>query len=122
MPATKSVARSTWCRISRRAVSAGSEGIDRLGGGRRADIGLEAVATDDVDGAIEEAGDVVLQLRVVEDGDARLGLDLDRDVDVAFGPSVAASERAEKGRPAHAAGAQVAFMPAQDRDGVLRLR
>src|SRR2546423_5478591 len=110
-----------WCRISRRAVSVGSEGIDSVGDRRRTNIGLEAVARYDIDRAVEQARDEFLQACNVEHSDTGLRLDLDHDIDVAPWSIVAPRHGAEQRRPAHAARAQVTLVPAQDRQGVLGL-
>src|ERR1700686_4830309 len=95
--------------MSRRAVSTGLEGIGRISGRGGADIGFEAVAVYHVDGAVKQARDVILQACIVEHGDMRLRIDFDHDVDIAVRSTVAARDRAERGRPAHAARAEIGF-------------
>src|ERR1700676_185615 len=95
--------------MSRRAVSTGLEGIDRISGRGGADIGFEAVAVYHVDGAVKQARDVILQGCIGEHGDMRLRIYFDHDVDIAVRSAVATRDRAEHGRPAHAARAEIGF-------------
>src|SRR5829696_2188101 len=103
-----------WCRISRRAASAGLKGINGVGRCSGTDIGLERVPAHDVGGTVKEASDVFFQAGIIEDGNARVGVDLEHDVNVAVGPVVAACARAKQRRPAYSARAQIAFITAQD--------
>src|SRR6266849_5239500 len=95
--------------MSRRAVPTGLEGIDRVSGRGWTDIRLEAVAVHHVDGTIKQARDVILEASIVEHGEMRLRIDFDHDVDIAVRTAVAARDRAEHSRPAHAARAEISF-------------
>src|SRR5882672_3470942 len=66
----KWVASSIWCRIWRRAVSHGLEGIDRVCRCRGADIRFEAVAAHDIHRAVEQTFNIFLQARIIIDRDA----------------------------------------------------
>src|SRR6266404_919194 len=103
--------------MSRSAVSAGLEGIDRVSRRGGTDIGFETVAVHHVDGTIKQARDVILQARIVENGEMRLRIDLDHDVDIAVRTAVAPRHRAEHSRPAHAARAKTRFGSAQGLKG-----
>jgi hypothetical protein len=76
-PVAKSTARSIWCKISRSAVSTVLEGIDGVCGRSRTDVGFEAVTVHDIDGTIEQAGDVLLEACIVVYGKRRFRIDLD---------------------------------------------
>src|SRR6266403_2970554 len=95
--------------MSRRAVSIGLEGIDRVTGRGGTDIGLKAVAVHHVDGSVKQAPDVILEASIVEHGKMRVRIDFDHDVDVAVRTAVAARHRAEHSRPAHAARTEITF-------------
>src|ERR1700687_5354513 len=95
--------------MSRRAVTTGLEGIDRVSGRGGTDIGLEAVAVHHVDGTIKQAPGVILEGRIVENGEMRPRIDFAHDVDIAARTAVAARHRAENSRPAHATRAEIRF-------------
>src|SRR5258705_12569977 len=95
--------------MSRRAVSIGLEGIDRVSGRGGTDIGLKAVAVHHVDGTVKQAPDVVLEANIVEHGEMRVRVDFDQDVDIAVGTAVATRYRAEHSRSAYAARAEIGF-------------
>src|SRR5580704_7297573 len=82
--------------MSRNAASAVSERIDRVDGSRRPNIGLKVGPADDVYRLVKEPGDVILQPRVIENGDVRRGVEVDHDVDIAARAIVAARPRAEQ--------------------------
>src|SRR5258708_2566637 len=103
--------------MSRRAVSAGLEGIDRINSRGRADIGFEAVAIHYVDGTIKQTRDVILEAGIVEHGQMRLRINLDHDVDVAAGTAVAARHRTEHSRTPHAARTEIGFGSTQGLEG-----
>jgi hypothetical protein len=75
-------------------------------------MGLESVAAYHVDGAIEQAGNIFFQTDVIEHGHARLGINLDHDIEVAVGPVLAAYDRAEHGGMTDAARPQGALVAA----------
>src|SRR5437588_11413661 len=112
MSAAKRVARSTWCRISSSAATVGLKGIDGVRRHGRPDMRLQSVAAYHVDGAIEQAGNIFFQTDVVEHSHARLGINLDHDIEVAIGPVLAASNRAEHGGMTDAARPQGALVVA----------
>src|SRR5882724_1136872 len=95
--------------MSRRAVTTGLEGIDRVSGRGGTDMGFETVAVHHVDGTIKQARDVILEASIVEHGEMRLRIDFDHDVDIAVRTAVAARHRAEHSRPPHAARAEISF-------------
>src|SRR5258705_5074292 len=95
--------------MSRRAVSIGLEGIDRVSGRGGTDIGLKAVAVHHVDGTVKQAPDVVLEANMVEHGEMRVRVDFDQDVDIAVGTAVATRYRAEHSRSAYTARAEIGF-------------
>src|ERR1700761_8089955 len=82
--------------MSRSAESGDLEGIDRVSGCGRPNIRLQAVAAHHIDRAIKQTGDVLLQARIIENGDVSGGIDLDHDVGVAVGAVIAAYTRTEK--------------------------
>src|SRR5437763_388244 len=95
-----------WCRMSRIAVSWRLEGIDGIGGRRRADVRLKPRAINHIDRMVKESRNDLLQSDVLEPRDAGFGLDIDHDVEIAVRPIIAARDRAEDGRMDDAAGAQ----------------
>src|SRR5229473_3173643 len=95
--------------MSRRAVSIGLEGIDRVSGRGGTDIGFKAVAVHHVDGTVKQAPDVILEASIVKHREMRVRIDFDQDVDIAVRTAVAARYRAEHSRPAHAARAEIGF-------------
>ena len=74
-----------------------SECINGIRSGRGANIGFEAFTIYNIDGFIEEPGDVVLEIHVIENRDAGVRINLDHNIDVATEPVVAASHRANQG-------------------------
>jgi len=58
-------------------------------------MGLEGGAIDDVNRALKQAGNVIPQSHVIENGDVRLGINVDDDVEVAVGTVLAARDRPE---------------------------
>src|SRR5579863_2765118 len=104
--------------MSRSAVSAALERIDGIVSGGGADVRLEAVAVHDIDGAVEQARNVILEPRIVEHGQMGVGIDLDHDIDVAVRTRLAPRNRAENGRAADATGAQIRFGSAKGLDGL----
>src|SRR3954453_1061 len=96
--------------MSRSAASAGSERINRVGRDGGFDVRLEPVAAHDIDGAIEQRGDVILERDILVDADPGGGIDFDHDIDVAVGPVIAAGTRAEQGGVADAARPQSGFV------------
>src|SRR5216684_3718193 len=92
--------------MSRSAAVAALESIDGVGRGGGADVRLETVTVYNVNGAVEQTGNVVFQTGVVENGDVRRRIKFKHDVDVAVGPVVAPRPRAEQGRVTDATGAQ----------------
>src|SRR6266852_467077 len=78
--------------MSRSAAVAALESIDGVGRGGGADVRLETVTVYNVNGAVEQTGNVVFQSGVVENGDVRRRIKFkhDVDVDVAVWPVVAA--------------------------------
>src|SRR6266404_7815350 len=95
--------------MSRRAVSIGLEGIDRVTGRGGTDIGLKAVAVHHVDGTVKPAPDVILEASIIEHREMRVRIDFDQNVDIAVRTAVAARYRAEHSRPADAARAEIGF-------------
>src|SRR6516162_9526537 len=83
--------------MSRSAQVAMSESIDRVCGRGWPDIGLEAVAADDIDGAVEKFRDVILERNVFKDADPGSRIDLNHNIDVAVRPVVATRSRAKQG-------------------------
>src|SRR5271169_245801 len=96
--------------MSLRVRVAGSESIDGIGRRGRPDVGLEALATNDIDRAVEEFCNVILERDVFIDADAGGGIDLDHDIDVTVGAVVAPRARAEQSRVTDAARAQGGFI------------
>src|SRR6266851_2153173 len=92
--------------MSRSAAVAALESIDGVGRGGGADVRLETVTVYNVNGAVEQTGNVVFQSGVVENGDVRRRIKFKHDIDVAVGPVVAARTRAKQGRVTDATGAQ----------------
>src|ERR1700704_2242174 len=84
--------------MSRRTPSVRSEGIDSVGHSGWTDVRLETVAIDDVDRLIEKAGDVFLEVDILEHGDTRGRIDFDHDVDVAIRLMAVPRHRAKQGR------------------------
>src|SRR5271163_1900904 len=119
-PAAKLAAKLIWYRISRNAVSAALEGIDRVSRRRGVDVGFKTVAVHDIDRAVEQAGDVLLETRIVVHGKMRFGVDLNQYIDIALGAVIAACNRAKYRRPAHTARAQILLGPAQGFKGGAR--
>src|SRR5690242_7108168 len=106
-----------WCRISRRTPSARSEGIDGISQGGRTDVGLQALAIDDINGLFEKTGDVFLQFDVVEHRDPRGRIDFDHDIEVAVRPMIASCDRTKQGSMPYAALTQGAFGTTQGFEG-----
>src|SRR4029077_406229 len=104
--------------MSRSAVSACLEGIDRVGQ-RGANERLEIFLAHDVDRAVEQARDILFYRDIFEYADICFGLDFDHDVDIAAGTIIAARHRSEQRGATHAAHAQAAFVLSQDRKGVV---
>src|SRR6185312_1455469 len=102
--------------MSRRATAAGSERIDRVSRGRRSNVGLEPIAVHDVDGTVEQSGDIVPDRDIFVDAHTRRWVYLDHDVGVAVGSLVAPRPRAEQGRVRDAAGAQRCLVLPQPAD------
>src|SRR5271163_162611 len=96
--------------MSRSGVRAESEGIDGIGRRGGTDIGFQAVAAYDVNGAVEQAGNVLLQAHIVVNRDAGVGINLNHDVGVAVGAVVAARARTEQRGMRHTARAQSALV------------
>src|SRR6266404_7095938 len=96
--------------MSRRAAAAALESIDGVDFGARANIRLEPFTADDIDWAVKQSSDVVLQSGVVEDGDASRRVKFNHDVDVAVGPIVAARTRTKQCRMTHTARTQGCFV------------
>src|SRR5882672_803194 len=92
--------------MSRSAAIAALESINRVGRGGGADVRLKTITVHNIDRTVEQAGYVVFQPGVVENGDVRRRIKFNHDVDVAVGPVVAARTRAEQGRVTDATGAQ----------------
>src|ERR1044071_1362113 len=107
--------------MSRSAASAGSERINRVGRDGRFDVRLEPVAAHDIDGTIEQRGDVTLERDILVDADPGRRIDFDHDVDVAVGPFVAAGTRAEQGGMGDAVRAQGGLVLPQPVDDVLTI-
>jgi hypothetical protein len=82
-------------------------------------VGLERLAIDHIDWAIEQAGDVLRETDVIENRDVRCRVDIDHDVEVAVRPALAARHGTEDGRMRHAARTQGAFMATQCCKGVV---
>src|SRR5258707_11737526 len=120
-PCTNRSARSMWRSISRRTPWSASEGIERIPHCRRAQMGLEGGAIDDVNRALKQADNVIPQSHVIENGDVRLGINVDDDVEVAVGTVLAARDRPEDSGVANAARTQVAFMAGEGSDGIPRV-
>src|ERR1700759_5329525 len=96
--------------MSRRAALAASEGINGVGRRSRANVGLQPVAVDNINRAVEQTGDVVFYPGVVEDGYLGRWIKFNHDVDVAVGPVVAPRTRTEQRRMTDAPRAQSRFV------------
>src|SRR4051812_46269859 len=105
--------------MSRSAASARSERINRVGRDGGFDVRLEPLAAQDIDGTIEQRRDVILERNILVDADPGRGIDFDHDVDIAVGPVVAASLRAEQGGMADAARPQGGLVLPQPVDDFL---
>jgi len=79
-----------------------SEGIDGVARRRRAQVRLQRVAVDHVHRAIEQVGNVLLEVHILVDRAFGARLELHQDVYVAARPVVAARHRSEHGRTADA--------------------
>ena len=73
------------------------EGKNGLAFRRGADMGFQGLPVDDVNGAVEQAGDGPLQAHIVVDRQRRFGINVDQDVGIAVGAIVAARSRTEQG-------------------------
>ena len=82
--------------MSRRAISAGLERINRVGGGERENMCLQAIAVYDVDGTVEKSTDVTLEPGIVEGRHVGSRVDLDKYIDIAGGPFIATGDGSEK--------------------------
>jgi len=80
---------------------------------------LQALAIDDIHRLLEEAGDIILEADIVEDGYVRLGVEFHQNIDVAVGPSLAARNRAEQSRMPYASRTQGRRMVAKLRKDFL---
>src|SRR6266849_2614637 len=96
--------------MSRRGVWTALEGIDGIGRCGGTHIRFEAVAAHDIDGPIEQAGDILLQANIVVDRDVGFGINLDHDVGVAVRAIVTPRTRAEQGSMGYTARAQSTLM------------
>src|SRR5271165_3830367 len=96
--------------MSRSAPLAASEGINGIGRGSGANVRLKPGAVDNIDRAVEQAGDVLFRSGVIEDGDVCGRIKFDHDVDVAVGPVVAARTGAEQRCVTDATRAQSRFV------------
>src|SRR3954454_3456157 len=105
--------------MSRSAASAGSERINRVDRDGGFDVRLEPLAAYDIDGTIEQRRDIILERDILIDADRGRRIDFDHDVDVAVGPVVAASTRAEQGGMADATRAQGGLVLPQPVDDFL---
>ena len=79
-------------------------------------MGFQRVTIYDVDGAVEEIGNVFLEIDLVEHGHPDIRIDLDHDVDVAIRTAFAARQRTEQGGVHHPALAQGALGSPQGLD------
>src|SRR6266508_2501733 len=98
--------------MSRRAVTLGLKGINRICRRGRTNVRLQPVASDDVNRAIEQAGDIFFQPDIIEHGDTGAWIDIDDYVQIAARLTALTCNRAEHRHMADAAGAQVFLMPA----------
>jgi hypothetical protein len=92
--------------MSRRAVSGDLEGIDRISGRRRTNIGFQAVAAHHIDRTIKQTGNILFESCVIENRDVSLGINLDHNVGIAVRTVIAAYTRPEKSGMRDAALAQ----------------
>src|SRR5258708_27867988 len=95
-----------------------SERIDGITRGRRTQARLERIAVDDIDRPVEQTGDVIVEVHVLQDRVAGLGAEFHQYVEIAVGPVVAARDRAEHGGMTDTAGAQVTLVAAQRGNGI----
>ena len=78
------------CAMSRSAAVAALESIDGVGRGGGANVRLQPLPTDNIDRAVEQAGNVIFQAGVVKNGDVGRRIEFHHDIDVAVGSVVAA--------------------------------
>src|SRR5882724_2477003 len=96
--------------MSRRAAVAVSECIDGVGRGSGTKVDLETVAADDVNRALKQSRNVVLERDVFIDANPGCRIDFNHDVYIAVGPVVATRPRAEQRHVTYTPRAQGRFV------------
>ena len=99
--------------MSRSDVSVVLERIDGIGRCGGTDIRFEAVAAHDIDGPVEQAGDIFLQTNIIVDRDMGLGVNFDHDVGIAVGAAIPPRTRTKQRSVGYATHAQRALMLAK---------
>ena len=94
---TKRIARAMLSRMSSSASRSASESIDRVGGCTRAKAWLQGFAVDHVNGALKQAGDVILQTRIVEHRGDNGGVEVNENINVAVGSLLVTRDGTEQG-------------------------